>query len=109
MARHIANLTADGRSTAFPVYNPRSGGDSVFKTIFVQGDFGSGTATLQVSGDGGTTWVNVTDDAGSVIQFTANGARNVRIISDVQLPTELSINLTGSTNPDLNFIIYENR
>lgn len=109
MARHIANLTADGRSTAFPMYQARSGGDSSLKEIYVQGTFGSGTATLQVSADGGTTWVDATDDNGTSITFAANGVRNVQISSDAQAPVLISINLAGSTSPDLNLIIFENR
>ncbi len=107
---NLSNLTADGRSTEFSVINARSGGDSTLKTIHVYGDFGTGTATLQTSPDGGTTWIDVLDDGGTAVAFTANGTTNVNIANSApQDPLKISIDLASSTNPDLNFRYDEAR
>ena len=71
------------------------------------GTFGGGTATLQASPDGGTTWVDVLDQASTAITFTANKAVNVEVASDGLQPVRLSINLTGSTSPNLSFVIFD--
>lgn len=112
MARNqTAALTADGRSEAIRIYNARGrGGGAVLQTVVVQGSsFGGGTATLQITADEGTTWIDVTDDTGTAVTFTANGARNTTIASDAENPLELSINLAGATSPNISLIVYQVR
>lgn len=107
MKQTAAVLTADGRSDSIEMLTPVRGGDSSLKTIIVQGGFGSGTATVQVSGDGGTTWIDVKDDAGTVVAFTVNGNANVNIMSDALNPALLSVNLAGSTTPTVTLIVFD--
>lgn len=112
MARYEATaLTADGRSDAFPIYNAHDrGGGATLNTVIVQGSsFGGGTATLQLSADGGSTWIDAVDSTNSVVQFTGNGARNVTLASEAAQPIQLSINLAGATSPNISFIIYSVR
>lgn len=108
MAKYTATLTADGRTTAFPYINTRADGN-IWATVFVYGTFGSGTATVQVSPDAGTTWIDVEDDGGSVVSFTADGARNVRLASDAGEPVLISVDLSGATSPDLTVDIFQVR
>jgi hypothetical protein len=83
-----ATLTADGNGVSFAT-NERP------MTIIGQGTWGGGTGTLQVSADGGTTWVPMSP----TVALTANGA------VQATLPRGLffRIALTGSTNPSLKF------
>lgn len=110
MAKYVTPaLTADGRSQVIRLYSARSGGDSIKRTTFVEGSFGGGTATLQVSSDKGVTWVNVTNDAGTAITFTEAGVRELSIASDAQAPVLVSIDLVGSTTPSVVLTIFDNR
>lgn len=77
--------TADGNSTA--VEWPGGKG-----TFAAWGTFGAGTAKLQWSPDGGTTWLDV-----SSASLTANGYINFEIA-----PGKLRANLAGATTPSLN-------
>jgi hypothetical protein len=62
------------------------------------GNFGGGTATLQLSPDKGTTWMNVDRTADTFVTFTANGN------GDFMLPQcLLRVNVSGATNPSLTF------
>jgi len=109
MARYETGaVTADGRSDEIPLYNPRSGGDSTLKTITIQGTFGGGTATLEVSADGGTTWIPFTS-GGSPVTFTANDTQNINICSDAQAPLLVSFDLLGATAPNIQMIIFDVR
>lgn len=114
-------LTADGQSEGVALIAMRGEGEAaILKTVFVQGDFGSGTATLKVSADGGSTWVDVVDSTGTAITFTVNGARNVKV-SSVEMDNTnndsdneskavlLGMSLASSTSPDLDMFVYQNR
>lgn len=88
-----ANLTGDGNTTAIPVrgrirYHPH-------------GDFGTGTATLQVSDDSGTAY----DSAGSDFAFTADGYSPVLDLG--QEEHLVRVNLNGSASPDLEVHIIQ--
>ncbi len=81
-------------------------------TIFVYGDFGSGgTATLQASPDGGTTYIDVPDATGAATAFTANGMANFELYAngDVIAANRVNIRiaLAGSTSPDLDIRIFD--
>lgn len=85
-----ATLTGDGNTDTLHWLGGRPG------TVAVWGDFGGGTAKLQMSFDGGDTWI----DEGST--FSADGASNF------QLPGCLMrVNLSGATSPDLNVLIRQ--
>lgn len=59
--------------------------------VVASGTFGSGTVTLQVSPDGGTTWVTT----GKTL--TADGS----VFQDFPAGSRLRVALTGATGPDL--------
>jgi len=80
------NLAADGRVSA-RVYNKRKGSED-FYSCFLDGDFGGGTATVQVSLDG-TNWVDYQNEAGNTVSFTADGFRNILLNSDSASPVYL--------------------
>lgn len=91
MALTFSTLAADGSSTAlsFP-------GGAV-RTMFVIGDLGSGTLTLEFSIDSGTTWDTVKDvPNGVTIAFAEEGIANV----DLRGAVDLRVTLAGSTDPD---------
>lgn len=109
MARYeTPAVTANGSSQALPMYNPRSGGDSTLKTVTIQGTFGGGTATLEISADGGVTSIPFTV-GGSPVTFTSNDSQNLSICSDAQKPLLVSFDLTGATTPDIKMIIFDVR
>jgi hypothetical protein len=99
-------LTADGRSENIELFNPRGRDGSGRYTAFVTGTFGGGTATPQLSPDGGTTWVTIQDAAGDVT-FTENGAFNFEVFSDPIQPIEFSVNLTGATSPNITIVVTD--
>jgi len=109
MARYETDVvTTNTESSTITLINPRSGGDSVFKTIGIQGTFGSGTATLEVTIDGGTTWIPFTS-AGAAVEYTVNDVRNMRVCSDAKEPIKLRFALTGATTPSIQMIVYDVR
>lgn len=76
-------------------------------------NFGSGTVTLQASFDGGTTFIDVPDQAGTAITFTANGMTNFELYADSDPiaggRTEIRLALAGSTAPTLRYVINDAR
>lgn len=76
-------------------------------------DFGSGTVTLQVSPDGGTTFIDVPDQVGSAIIFSSDGVTNFELYGNGNdIPTEkvvLRLALAGSTSPTIRYIINDVR
>ena len=128
MKNRATVLTADGRSTAsrradpagttaFALLNPRGeGAGGITRTVNVYGAFGGGTATLQISTDGGPTWVDFEDETGTVVAFTASAARSLVIVGDDAFPNDgatggvlLSINLASSTTPTVTFDLVQLR
>ena len=85
-----ASLTEDG-VTAVVAWRGGRG------TAAAYGTFGSGTATLEVSYDGGTTWFAV----GSDTALTEDGHGNFELPSAVQLRWDLD----GASTPDVEFQI----
>ena len=77
-------------------------------TYHAYGTFDSGTVAVQVSPDGGTTWID-NIDAGSALTFSAAESRSIESNSDEQNPVYLGFNLTGATSPDLNITVYDNK
>lgn len=55
---------------------------------------GTGTATLQVSFDGGTTWETVVDQDGSNVAFTATGHKQIAYAG----PCDLRVSVSGSSS-----------
>ena len=110
MARYeTAAITADGRTAGIRIYNrPRSSGAATKKTLFVGDTFGGGTATLQISNDGGTTYGNFFDESGAAVTFTnAKGGTTLDIPSDDRNPVLVAVNLAGATSPNLTLTVYD--
>ncbi len=106
-------LTADGATDAVTWTNPNNGTLPV-GTCHAFGTFGSGTVTLQVSPDNGSTWIDILDEVGNPVAFTANGSKNFTIASTSNNPiaseiTRLRFNLAGSTAPSLTLVIADVR
>lgn len=106
MARHTRTLTADGRAT-FNAQNIRGNSPNRY-SYGGQGDFGGGTVTIELSYDGGTTWVDVIDN-GSAVTFTADRSDNIDVNSDPLNPTIIGFSLAGSTDPNLLITLMDNR
>lgn len=73
--------------------------------------FGSGTVTVTVSFDGGTTYMALKDIGGTSITFTANGYANFQI-NGGQNPIlteqiKIKATLAGSTNPTVSVRAYD--
>ena len=68
---------------------------------------------MQVSPDGGTTVIDVPDQAGVAITFTANGLTNFELYGNADIDSsevvQLRLNLSGSTAPSLNYVIDDAR
>ena len=77
------------------VANYQYGGNLV---VYAQADdWGSGTATLEASCDGGTTWFSLLKPDGSTaVTFTANGYANALACGKDAM---IRATLTGSTSP----------
>lgn len=105
------NITADGNTSGASINNPNNGAN-IFQVIYASGDFGSGTLTVQISNDGGTTWYAATDSTGSVT-LTDDGAVRTFLLgsNDPVSSTQVKIrlNLSGATNPDIDYIIADAR
>lgn len=91
------SFTADGNSSTFQ-FNPKSSFPVTTKSVdddilvwAAQGTWGSGTMTLMVSPDGGTTWYK------QAAGLTANGIKYANGVSD----NLFRFNLAGATNPAL--------
>lgn len=86
-------------------------------TLYVFGgggnNFGSGTVTLQASPDGGTTFIDVPDQAGASITFTANGMTNFELYANgdpvAGERVEIRLALAGSTSPTIRYVIDDLR
>lgn len=63
------------------------------------GTWGGGTAKLQSSVDGGTTWADVSGSS-----FTADGSAAVTIPDAAEA---IRVVLSGATNPVLNYVVFD--
>ena len=104
-------LAADGQTAEVSLSNPNNGAN-IFQNVYAFGTFGAGTATLQVSPDGGTTWIDVTDGI-STVSFTSNGGQRTFILGNANPilaeQIKLRFNLTGSSTPSVTFVIEDCR
>lgn len=85
----IGNLAADGQTPSF------SAGDGNEVVIVIEGDFGGGTASIQIQGTSGN-WVTLADGTG-----TSDFAKRV-----FSANSDLRVDLSSSTSPDLNVTAY---
>lgn len=70
-------------------------------TVHADGDFSSGTLSLEISSDGGTTFTN----GGESVQLTAEGLFNFTLPSDELV---IRLDLTGASTPDIDWWISAN-
>lgn len=92
--RSNGTFTANGQSTGVPF--PGGAG-----TVHADGTFGSGTLSLEVSSDGGTTYTN----GGTSVQLTAEGLFNFTLPSDELI---VRLDLAGATSPTIAWWISAN-
>lgn len=105
-------MSADA-STVLANIHRRADSQSYAGSFFAQGTFGSGTVTLQVSIDGGTTKITVKDVLGNNVSLSANGYQNFVLGNpSTDLGADqitLYATLVGSTNPSLTVALFDNR
>lgn len=94
--KYTGSLTADG-NLDFPLKRGNQWARSV--TADIRSDFGGGTVTAKVTGDG-TNFDNATDSAGTAITWTTSAVKQV--LTEGFGPYEKGrLALAGSTNPTL--------
>ena len=91
----FAAQAADGQSATFAWDGGRG-------TFTAWGTFGSGTVKLQMSPDGGSTWIDMLDVNGNAVSETANGMALFELAAGVKIRADLS----GSTSPTINTRIH---
>lgn len=105
-------MSADA-STVLANIHRRADSQSYAGTLVVQGTFGGGTCTLQLSIDGGVTKITVKDVLGNNVALSANGYQNFVLGNpSTDLGADqitLYATLSGSTNPDLTVALFDNR
>lgn len=106
MTKYTGTLTTN-TTYPFPLHNIRGKSRQTY-TLFVTGTFGSGTAALYTSPDGGTTSVAIKDATGTAVSFTVNGMTNFELMSDPSSPIVVQVTLTGATNPSLTLALFSN-
>jgi len=90
MKKLFDGQSADGQSDSIE----HTGGR---RTAIITGDFGGGTVTIQISPDGGTTWVTMTDQDGTDKEWTDDATVTIGPLDSCHM----RFDLTGATNPDL--------
>ena len=112
MAKFSKTLSADGSvEVARATISGRGLFVPYFGTAVVQGTFGSGTLTWQVSFDGGTTKIGLLDTAGSAMTSTTNEMGNFQLgygsLADGSDAPIIYATLAGSTNPALIVSVFD--
>ncbi len=93
--------TADGTGSDF-LLEPEINNQNRIYAIVLDDDLGGGVLTLEVSFDGGTTFVDWLLD-GSIFQQTITGYdKNINIT----IPLLVRAKLAGATSPDLNVNLF---
>lgn len=103
----IETLTLSANGRVFIKAKNARDGQTARYSFLADGDFGSGTIAVQVSGDG-TTWISDINDAGG-LTFSADKAGNVDVESAENTPVHIGFNLTGATAPDITIRVYNNK
>lgn len=100
MALYTTTFTADGSNL---LCNVKKSNGAYEASVSFSGGFGSGTGTIQVSYDGGTTKTTVAAaDGQTAISTTAEKSFYFKLgQSSSNTPIKLYATLTGSTNPTL--------
>lgn len=111
--KYTTTFAADASLTyVCTVERRKSDANDYFANVFVYGTFGSGTVTLFVSPDGGTTKIPLKDaQSGTAISTAAAAMFSIRLGNGTKLTDAPIIyaTLTGSTNPALTVALFDNR
>ena len=104
-------ITADGSTGTATIINPNNG-ISPYQNVAMSGGFGGGTATVELSNDGGSTWFDATDSSGSVALAAPGmvrlfGVGNANI--DAANTIKMRVTVAGSTAPTLKITITDVR
>lgn len=78
MAKITTAITTTTATQIATARKPRDA-DFYFATIALQGTFGGGTVTLQMSPDGGTTKIGLKDQTGVAYSATANDTIDIQL------------------------------
>lgn len=78
MARTQTTIDSTAATQIATARKPRDA-DFYYATIALQGTFGGGTVTLQMSPDEGTTKINLKDQTGSDYSTTTNDTINIQL------------------------------
>ena len=110
--KHEKTISAYG-STLLCRAIKTAGKDRYLATIACYGgggnDFGSGTVTIKVSPDGGTTLITAQKADGTDVTFTADGVQNVELgFGNSQEGMDIYAVMAGSTSPTVNVTIFDN-
>lgn len=111
MARYTINMVADAALTYVCTVNKKRASNDYEGTAFASGTFGSGTITLFVSPDGGTTKVPLLNTSNTAISIATAAMASFRLAGSGSTNADSMIiyaTLAGSTNPNLNVTIYDN-
>jgi hypothetical protein len=113
MTKYTATITADGDYFLCDV-NKKRDLVNFFYTGIVYGtggnNFGSGTVTLKISPNGGTTKLALKDASGSDITSTADDNYTGQLAggnTNSDAP-KLYASMSGSTAPSVTYVLYDN-
>lgn len=103
-------FSVDAANTRICTVNRPSSAEEYFATVLISGTFGSGTVTMFISPDGGTTKVALKDIGNTAISATAAAMFNIRLgngATNSDAPI-LYATLAGSTNPTITVAVFDN-
>lgn len=110
MAKHTVSLTgSSGSEVIGKTNNTPNGADGYGGTVFIKNNSGTGTITLQMSPDGGTTKYTVKDVTGTDITGTSNGAFSfvTGIGNKVSEYITFYATLSGGSSADFDVILFD--
>lgn len=111
MTQYTAALAAQNSNAyVFTVHKPRNGSDCCTFTVGAYGDFGTGTVTVNISPDEGTTLLPLAPINGSSPSITAAGAYTFKVGNGSALSDAPSVYVAigAATDPDLNIVVWDN-
>lgn len=109
MSKYSATVTTNTANYLCDV-DRRRDSPSFFASIVCYGTFGGGTITIQMSPDGGTTKMDVPNQAGASTTFTANSVQNIELGNgDGLTAMKLYATMAGSTSASVVVEVWDNR
>lgn len=110
MAKYTVTISGNGDTQICNIKRP-SGADNWVGTVFIYGTFGSGTITLQLSPNAGTTKITAKDSSGTAVTATANDIRVIPVSGTGSSNSEnisIWVNMAGSTSPSVTVEVWDN-